>query len=132
MEQKLPIDGRDCWAALSGVEGAQGREEILINATPNSGALRVGDWKLVINGKRTDQEDGPVRNEESGAQTMELFNLAKDPSETNDLSKTEPEKVRELRARFDALAREQVPPKIFPKPAGFRSPKIWGEKEEAK
>ena len=132
MEQKLPIDGRDCWAALSGVEGAQGREEILINATPNSGAMRVGDWKLVINGKRTDQEDGPVRNEESGAQTMELFNLAKDPSEKNDLSKTEPEKVRELRARFDALAREQVPPKIFPKPAGFRSPNIWGEKEDAK
>ena len=131
-EQKLPIDGQDCWPVLAGVERARAREEILINATPNSGALRVGDWKLVINGKRTDQEDGPVTVQKGGAQIVELFNLAKDPSEKNDLSKSEPEKVRELRARFDALAREQVPPKIFPKPAGFRSPKIWGEKEEAK
>ena len=40
-----------------------------------------------------------------------------------------PAKVEELRARYNAFAREAVPPKVRPKPAGFQSPKVWGEVE---
>ena len=49
LKQKMPLDGRDAWGAL-----AQGKAsphtEILLNATPRTGAIRVGDWKLVLYG----------------------------------------------------------------------------------
>ncbi len=50
LQQKLPLDGRDAWAAIT--EGkASPHTEILLNSTPNTGAIRVGDWKLVLSGK---------------------------------------------------------------------------------
>ncbi len=45
------------------------------------GAIRKGDWKL-------------IEFFENG--TLELFDLAKDPREKNDLSKAQPERVKEL------------------------------------
>ena len=45
---------------------------------------------------------------------VELFNLADDPYEKNDLAETQPEKLKELRARYDALAKQAVPPKNRP------------------
>jgi hypothetical protein len=39
-----------------------------------------------------------------------------------------PEKVQELHARYDALARQAIPPKTAPASPGFQSPKVWGEK----
>jgi arylsulfatase A-like enzyme len=51
LSQERPLDGLDIWPTLT-----QGKpsphSEILLNAEPNRGAIRVGDWKLVINGKR--------------------------------------------------------------------------------
>jgi hypothetical protein len=59
---------------------------------------------------------------------VELFNIAKDPSEKHDLSRTMPEKVRELRTRYEAYARQAVPPKAAPRAKDFQTPKVWGEK----
>ena len=67
--------------------------------------------------------------ENPGQNTVELFNLAADPYEKNNLAAANPAKVKELRTRYDAFAREAVPPKVRPKPAGFQSPKVWGEVE---
>ncbi len=36
-------------------------------------------------------------------------------------------KVKELRARYDALVAQAVAPKGGPAPKGFKSPKVWGE-----
>lgn len=51
LRQELPVDGLDIWPVLS-----RGRrsphDAILINAEPKRGAVRVGDWKLVLNGAR--------------------------------------------------------------------------------
>ncbi|HEY1122721.1 MAG TPA: arylsulfatase [Haloferula sp.] len=112
-EQKLPVDGHDISAVLTESATLPNRE-IVHNLTPDGGAIRVGDWKLVVSTR--------------GAQPKtELFNLAEDISEKNDLSTSQPEKVRELRERLDALAKEAVAPKSKPKPASFKSPAIWGE-----
>ena len=69
-------------------------------------ALRVGDWKIVAAGK-----DSP----------WELYDLSAERSETKDLAKDKPEKVKELAAiwkkQFDeytALAKKDLPPD--PKP----------------
>jgi len=41
---------------------------------------------------------------------MELFDLSKDASEATNLADTNPEKVKELQTRIEALTREAVPP----------------------
>ena len=70
-------------------------------------ALRVGDWKIVAAGK-----DSP----------WELYDLTSDRSESNNLAKDKPEKVRELAAvwerefaEYAALAAKDLPPDQKPK-----------------
>jgi arylsulfatase A-like enzyme len=129
LPQTLPLDGRDAWAAI-----AQGKasphKEILLNATPNAGALRVGDWKLVLNGATAEAEGNEANSEArppAGEPAVELFNLANDPYEKQNLAAQQPGKVKELRARYDKLAAQAAPPKQKPKAPGFKSPKVWGE-----
>ena len=62
-------------------------------------------------------------------EAVELFNLKDDPFEKKDQAVQRPEKVKELRERLDAYARQAVPPKGGPKPKNFVSPKVWGEKD---
>ena len=129
LKQKLPIDGKDIWPVLT--EGKKSpHEDILINVTPSNGALRKGDWKLVLNGSSPDDPDGKIeqKKKNKGKDAVELFNLATDPSEKTNLADKEPERVRELRARLDAYARQAIPPKAAPKGKDFQSPKVWGEK----
>ncbi|HVK18906.1 MAG TPA: arylsulfatase [Fimbriiglobus sp.] len=129
VEQKLPLDGKDAWPTIA--EGkASPHESILINAAPNSGAIRAGDWKLVVHTDLGDDPDGgpPKRKKEVQA-PVELFDLKADPHEKTNLAEKHPEKVKELRAKYDVYAKEAVPPKSRPRPAGFVSPKVWGEKD---
>jgi arylsulfatase A-like enzyme len=126
LEQKLPLDGLDLWPTLT--EGKPSpHKEILLNATPNGWAIRVGDWKLAINGGRQDG-DNPAPKKKAGNDKVELFNLADDLSEKTNLAADHPDKVKELRARYEVYLKEAVPPKARPKPADFKSPKVWGEK----
>ncbi len=129
-EQKLPLDGKDAWATLA--EGKPSpHADILINAAPNSGAIRAGNWKLVFHTGLGDNPDGgpPKKKKKAVNASVELFDLKADPYEKTNLADRHPDKVKELRARYDAYAKEAVPPKNKPKPKGFVSPKVWGEKE---
>ena len=102
-KQKLPLDGRDAWAVLTQGK-ASPHAEILLNSTPNTGAIRVGDWKLVLNGSVPAIND-PTREEvKPEQQSVELFNLANDPYEKQNLSEQQPEKVKELLTRYHKLA----------------------------
>jgi arylsulfatase A-like enzyme len=138
MEQALPLDGRDAWPAIA--TGAPSPHEvILINAAPAKGALRAGDWKLVINGGATEDFDGedaasetaitPAATKAPEMAGIELFNLAQDPSEKTNLATTHPEKVKELRSRYDVLAKQQVAPRAAPKGKDFQTPRVWGEQD---
>jgi arylsulfatase A-like enzyme len=126
LKQDLPLDGRDCWPVIT-QNATSPHDAILINASPRNGALRVGDWKLVVNGSRADSDEGDARPNRREPDEVELFNLAEDPSEKKNLAADHPQKVVELRAKYESLAVQQVAPKIRPKPADFRSPKVWGE-----
>ena len=53
LSQKLPPDGRDAWPTIASGKPSP-HEEILHNTTPGNGAIRVGDWKLVLNGGRNE------------------------------------------------------------------------------
>jgi arylsulfatase A-like enzyme len=145
LEQKLPLDGKDAWATIA--KGAPSpHEEILLNTSPSNGAIRVGDWKLVVNGAKADNEDGPetpATNANAGrpkqrkqaaaaGDDVELFNVADDISEKHNLARENPEKVTDLRKRYDAFAAQAVPPKAKPKAPGFKSPAVWGETDKEK
>jgi len=124
LEQKLPLDGRDAWLTI--MEGKPSpHDAILLNTVGREGAVRMGDWKLVRNGKSNDDEEeheGAKREDRAEKRrekrdtpdTYELFNLARDVSETTNLAGSEPERVKQLRDRLDVFAREAVPPILKP------------------
>lgn len=147
-KQALPVDGVDAWPAIAN-GAALPQRAILLNATPVNGAIRMGDWKLILNDRAApaaaadEGEDGEGRKSGSarrqarqlaaatgdgiGADAkIELYNLAEDPGESKNLAGEHPEKVKELRAAFDALAAQAIPPKSQPKPADFKAPAVWG------
>ena len=146
LAQKHPLDGRDAWPAIT--QGAPSpHEDILHNITATGGAIRMGDWKLVENGQRSDGEDiaaaeTPVATAtkkkgakkaaaaaESVATRVELFNLKADPYEKSNLAAANPEKVKELQARLAVYRQGTVPAKLSPAAPGYKAPKVWGEKD---
>ena len=81
-----------------------------------TGAIRVGDWKLVINGdKRDTDEESPAAKKKNkkieSKQKLELFNLAEDPSEKKNVADANPEKLDELMKRYQSYASQAVAPK---------------------
>ena len=133
LDQPLPLDGRDAWPTIT-AGGPSPHEVILMNFVSPEGALRMGDWKLVrarvSEEAGDDAEDDEAaeggegaavkgrRAKRSAAVSDELFNLARDPSETTNVAAAEPDTLRELGRRLDAFAREAVPPIL--KPVGER------------
>ncbi|MFO0847568.1 MAG: arylsulfatase [Gemmataceae bacterium] len=121
-EQKLPVDGLDVWPTLT-----QGKPSphasILLNTTPATGAVRAGDWKLVVKNGTDDPDGGAVKK---GRGVVELFDLRADPYEKTNLAEQQPDKVRELRATLAEYARQAVPPKAKPRTRGFVAPTVWG------
>ncbi len=121
VDQPLPIDGLDVWDTIS--KGAPSpRQETVLNITPNGGAIRVGDWKLI----RREQANGG----KGKRPPFELFNIREDIQEKNDLSESQPEKLKELSARYAEIAKSAAAPLTSGNemPAGFKVPKVWGEK----
>jgi len=90
-----PLDGLDVWPTLSADQPSP-RREIVYNIEPFRGAVRQGDWKLVW---RTQLPT-----------SVELYDLAHDPSETKDLAAGNAATVAALQLRMDTLAKEAAKP----------------------
>jgi arylsulfatase A-like enzyme len=137
LAQRHPLDGRDAWAAISR-GAASPHEDILHNVTPTGGAVRSGDWKLVVNGQVADSEEGGTpaaktkkRAKEAAAAdaaSVELFNLREDPYEKTNQAAANPAIVSRLRATLDAYTRATVPSRQAPIEPGFKAPAVWGQK----
>jgi arylsulfatase B len=92
---KKPLDGLNVWDTLS--EGKPSpRTEIVYNIEPFRGAVRQGDWKLIWRTMLPSSAD--------------LYDLAQDPAEKNNLAAAHPEKVTALQQRLDSLAKEAAKP----------------------
>lgn len=80
----LKWDGRSAWPVIRGQDGAAeaAADRVLYWDGPGhrSGAVRQGDWKLVV-------------HHAAGGDRVELFDLANDPNEKHDLSTDEVERV---------------------------------------
>lgn len=93
-DAQRPFDGRDAWATLS--EGAPSpHEDVLNQVEAIRGAIRKGNWKLV------------KRATLPGA--TELYDLAADPGERNDVASSHPEVVADLQSRLIEYAKQQKP-----------------------
>lgn len=126
LHQAHPLDGRDIWPVITKGK-ASSHEDILINAMPNSGAIRMGDWKLVLNGHITAIELQAALVQNAADTHVELFHLTDDPEEQHDLSAKHPEKVQLLRERLEAYRAAAVPPKAEDEPANYKAPRVWGQ-----
>jgi arylsulfatase A-like enzyme len=93
-----PLDGLNMWPTFS--EGKPSpRTEVIYNVEPFRAGVREGDWKLIW---RT-----PLPS------AAELYNIAQDPSEKNNLAAQNPEKVTELQRRANELAATMVKPLLL-------------------
>jgi len=80
-EKDLNWDGRDIWPLVC-EDLADAEPRSFYWKTPKVSAVRFGDWKIIVN------KDG------GGA---ELYNLASDPYETEDLAQKQPDTVKKLK-----------------------------------
>jgi arylsulfatase A-like enzyme len=88
-----PLDGMDVWQTISA--GAPSpRTEVIYSIEPFRAGVREGDWKLIW---RT-----PLPS------SVELYNIAQDPYEKNNVASQNPDKVAELQKRANELAAAQV------------------------
>jgi arylsulfatase B len=91
------IDGVDLMPYLTG--GRDGRpHDVLFWRMYQRTAVRVGDWKL-------------VRNPRRGAdRAWQLYNLAEDVGESNDLASSRPERLDQLQTVWERLNAEMIEP----------------------
>jgi arylsulfatase A-like enzyme len=88
------IDGVDLLPYVTGQQAGRPHETLFYRSGPYL-AVRSGDWKLQVSGR-------PARDW--------LFDLAKDPTEKNDVAAANPQKVAELKQLLEQFQREQAKP----------------------
>ncbi|QDU29898.1 Arylsulfatase [Anatilimnocola aggregata] len=102
VDSTAKLDGVNLMPYLTGENKARPHETLYWRFGPQW-AVRHGDLKLVVS--------------RGGSGEPELYDLAIDISESKDLAKSQPEKVKELRALYETWSAEQAPPSAPDAPA---------------
>ena len=91
------VDSLNVLDALLGAPGGKGREYLVIqdNGAGGNFGLRAGDWKL--------QRHGPGKGKAKRVAGDQLFNLASDPREADDVAAQNPAVLERLAAKLDAV-----------------------------
>lgn len=118
LDQKTPIDGKDVWPMLT--EGKPSPHDAILSVqTPERAALRMGDWKLLMNASEKIDDALPetaaelkpkAKRNAKTSNKIELYNLAQDISENNDLSSKEPARVAAMQTKLQEMLKDAVAP----------------------
>lgn len=90
----LKWDGKNIWKVLVGEQDLIPRQLYSAGVHFRSKALRDGDWKLIL-----------FQSKGSNQERAELYNIAKDPSEKEDLAAKEPERLGRMRAAIKSASK---------------------------
>jgi arylsulfatase A-like enzyme len=90
-----PLDGVNAWDTIADGKPSL-RTEVVYNVEPFRGAVRQGDWKLIW---RT-----------LIPTSIDLYNLAADPYEKDNVAVAHPDKVAAMQERLNALGKESAKP----------------------
>lgn len=91
IKRDLKWDGTNLTQLLVNKEPLPPRPIYTAGPRWRASSLRYGDWKLITHG-------------EGDRRKFELFNIAKDPSESSNLADSEPQRVKEMLARLNEAA----------------------------
>ena len=97
LDERKVYDGVNLIPYLTGQDDGTPHETIFWRVGQRA-AIRVGDWKLLRNPRRNQGND------------WELYNLADDIGESNDLAVSNPEKLREMIAAWETFNAEMIDP----------------------
>ncbi|MCM5662378.1 sulfatase family protein [Galbibacter mesophilus] len=101
---KKKIDGKSVWSVLKGESDSSPHEAFYYYYRVNElHAIRYGDWKLyfphryrTMKGQKQGKDGLPGNYEHINLEEMELYNLAVDSSETNNVIENHPEIVEKM------------------------------------
>ena len=117
LEADWKLDGVDLTPYVTGLNKARPHETLYWRYGAQWG-IRHGDMKLVVS--------------RGGGPTPELYNLAVDIGESNNLAAANPKKVQELQAMWNKWSAEQAEPSAPDSPAGAKTKKQNKKKQAAK
>jgi arylsulfatase A-like enzyme len=113
LEQPRKPDGMDVWPVI--VQGQLSpRKQLLINVDDFSGAVRIGEWKLIVHAALPGK--------------VELFNIANDPEEAENVAGKYPERTKEMLSVLTDYAYDMAPSKYLEELAAVEAtkrPLLW-------
>lgn len=113
LKQPHALDGRDVWPMLT--QNAKSPHDVILSVqSPTRAAVRMGDWKLLMNASTPAANPAAGRKKKGGKQeavreSLELYHLATDIGETNNLAAAEPERLATMRATLEQLLKDAAP-----------------------
>ncbi len=106
LANEVGVDSYNLLPVMLGEQPESAREVVVHHSLDGMFSVRQGDWKLIV-GRGSGGFTQPRREEVAeGEPTGQLYNLANDPSEQNNLFVEEPEKLEELMAFLDQYQTE--------------------------
>jgi arylsulfatase A-like enzyme len=109
-EQPGKLDRVDVWPVIADGKRTP-RKDLLLNVEDFAGAIRVGEWKLIVHSSL------PSR--------IELYDIANDPEEAQNKAAAHPDRVKDLLARLNDYAYDMLPALYLEELTAGDRPVFW-------
>jgi arylsulfatase A-like enzyme len=109
-DRRQKPDGFDVWPVIADAQRTR-RKEMLLNVEDFAGALRAGEWKLIVHPALPGK--------------VELYDIANDPEEADNKASTYPDRVRELLGKLNDYAYEMMQAQYLEELEGGDRPVFW-------